>query len=356
MSGHHFTFPPPPPAPSQTSQSYAGRPHPFAGPTGHRGRGNRGDHGNRGQGHGYARGGPRGGHFSSHTASGYGNPSVAVDSGRSPPPNMGYNSQTNDHRRSGYPLPSYPPVQLPRYPINVHQGYGQQKPAFPAHAQAAYTANESGPPQNYHGQQQNSLHGYGPPLPTVQAPLPASLNNSSFQANAPAGPPVLMGPPIRIGFDAQRSGHQAQHYSQPTANGTNASRHGLSNGNDPSYRHSSPIRFPSGPHELPVPFPGHRGQNLKRGHGEAFGRLRNQNHRTPVAPAVPSFGSSLPLPVKPPALREDSRKPRKKKRKHNQLGLTPKAEEHEASEEEDDADEEARLAALAASAGQGPQL
>lgn len=37
------------------------------------------------------------------------------------------------------------------------------------------------------------------------------------------------------------------------------------------------------------------------------------------------------------------RKPKKKKRKHNQLGLTPKTEEHESSEEEDDVDDEARL-------------
>lgn len=61
--------------------------------------------------------------------------------------------------------------------------------------------------------------------------------------------------------------------------------------------------------------------------------------------------------MKPPALYENTRKPRKKKRKHNQLGLTPKAEEHESSEEEeDDVNEEARLAAVTASASQGPQL
>ena len=115
--------------------------------------------------------------------------------------------------------------------------------------------------------------------------------------------------------------------------------------------------FSSDRHESPNPFSGHGGRGQKRGHGEAFSRPRNQNHRIQVAPAVPSYGGPLSLPTKPPALHESTRKPRKKKRKQNQLGLTPKAEEHESSEEEeDDADEEARLAAVAASADQGLQL
>ncbi|KAF6236552.1 hypothetical protein HO173_005333 [Letharia columbiana] len=273
---------------------------------------------------------------------------------------MGYNVHTNDYRTSGCPLPSYPPVQLPQYPTILRQGYGQQIPAFPLDArspQVAYTANRNGSTQNGNGQQQYSSHGYSPSLPTIQAPLPAPQNHTSFQTNAHAGQPLLMGPPIRMGFDAKPIGHQTQQHAQPTANGTNAHQHGLSNGHDSPYRHSSPMSFPSGRHESPNPFPGYRGRGQKRGHGEVFHRPRNQNHRIQVAPAVPSFGGPLPLPIKPPALHETTRKPRKKKRKHNQLGLTPKAEEHESSEEEeDDADEEARLAAVAASTGQGPQL
>jgi hypothetical protein len=67
--------------------------------------------------------------------------------------------------------------------------------------------------------------------------------------------------------------------------------------------------------------------------------------KTQVAPSVPSFG--IPLPVKPPAPVETGRK-RKKKRRHNQLGLTPKTVEHESSEEEgNDIDEEAKLAVAA---------
>ena len=355
MSGHIFTFPPPPPAPLKASQSYPGLSQAFADPNGYRGRGTRGDHGIRGHDGGYNQGGQRSGYFgSSQSASSYGNSMFGADNKHSSPPSMGYNVQTNGQRRSGHPLPSYPPVQLP---TKLRRGYGQQTPAFLADAQplqAAYPANRDGSTPNYNGQQQHPSHGYGPSLATIRAP---AQNDTSFQQNAHAGQPILMGPPIRMGFDPQRNGHQPQQHAQPIANGTNAYQHGLSNGNDSPYRHSSPMGFPSGRHESPTSFPGHRGRGQKRGYGEAFNRPRTQNHRTQVAPAVPSFGSPLPLPMKPPALSENNRKPRKKKRKHNQLGLTPKAEEHESSEEEeDDANEEARLAAVAASAGQGHQL
>ena len=49
--------------------------------------------------------------------------------------------------------------------------------------------------------------------------------------------------------------------------------------------------------------------------------------------------------MKPPAPQEMARRPKKKKRRHNQLGLTPKTLEHESSEEEEnDVDEETKLA------------
>lgn len=361
MSDHQFTFPPPPPAPPKASQSYPGVPQPFGGSNGYRSRGNRGDHGNRGHGRGLNPVGPRDGPFSSSPR--YGNSSLGVDNRHSSPPDNGHNVQMKDHRRNGYPLPSYPPVQLPRYPTSLHQDYGQQNPPFPAMVrparppQVAYSANRNGSPQIYNGQQHYSSHGCGPSPPTIHTPLPPAQNNNSFQINAHAGQPVLMGPPIRMGFEIQQNGHQTQQYTQPVANGTSAYPYALSSGNGSPYRHSSPMGFPSGRHEPPNSFPGHRGRGQKRGHGEAFNRPRNQNQQNQVAPAVPSFGSPLALPIKPPPLHENVRKPRKKKRKHNQLGLTPKAEEHESSEEEeDDADEEARLAAVAASAGQGSQL
>lgn len=115
------------------------------------------------------------------------------------------------------------------------------------------------------------------------------------------------------------------------------------------YRQDSPGAFHANHRSSPNPFPGNRGRGQKRGHSDAFGKPRASNPRTPAAPAVPSFGN--PLPVKPPVPQENGRKPRKKKRRTNQLGLTPKAEEHESSSEEEDADEESKLAAAVGAAG-----
>lgn len=59
------------------------------------------------------------------------------------------------------------------------------------------------------------------------------------------------------------------------------------------------------------------------------------------APAVPNFGFHLPLiPTVP--MPAEAEPPRKKQRTYNQLGLTPRKEEHEDSEE--DVDEEAKFA------------
>lgn len=87
----------------------------------------------------------------------------------------------------------------------------------------------------------------------------------------------------------------------------------------------------------------------KRAFSSAFEKPTSTIPRTPAPPPVPSFGN--PLPAKPPPV-DTTRKPaKKKKRRFNQLGLTPKTEEHESSEEEDDADEETRLAPNTAGAG-----
>ncbi|QQK44294.1 CCCH zinc finger protein [Penicillium digitatum] len=82
----------------------------------------------------------------------------------------------------------------------------------------------------------------------------------------------------------------------------------------------------------------------KRDHSSAFSKPQSTAPRTPAAPAVPSFGN--PLPSKPPPAADSTanRKAKKRKRKHNQLGLTPNAENHESSEEDVDEDEESKLA------------
>lgn len=65
---------------------------------------------------------------------------------------------------------------------------------------------------------------------------------------------------------------------------------------------------------------------------------------------MPSF--SNPLPLKPPIPQLEDKKPsKKKKRRVNQLGLTPKDQEHISSSEEEDADEEVKLATAVSTAG-----
>jgi len=186
-------------------------------------------------------------------------------------------------------------------------------------------------------------------------------NSSSlpYKLNGPINQSAPIGPPIRMGFDEHRQNRQPSSLPQPTVSGTVSFQNGLSNGDGSPYQLDIPMGLQTARHDKTSPFPGYRGRRQKRGHGEALGRQRNHNPRPHAAPAMPSFGGALPLPMKPPASQEHARKPRKKKRKHNQLGLTPKTEEHESSEEEeeeDDADEEARLAAVVAGSGTGSQL
>ncbi|MCJ1474309.1 hypothetical protein MMC13_002967 [Lambiella insularis] len=96
--------------------------------------------------------------------------------------------------------------------------------------------------------------------------------------------------------------------------------------------------------------PSHRQLGQKRTYSGASVMGRKAIPRDAAPPAVPEFGTkpvipSLPSQGKGPKL--------KKKRKHNQLGLTPKTEEHESSEEEQDMDEELKLAAAQPSVALG---
>ena len=96
-------------------------------------------------------------------------------------------------------------------------------------------------------------------------------------------------------------------------------------------------------HRLPLAaVNGHRGRGQKRLHSDAFDSSRSTLPRTLTSPAVPAFGAPNILPAI--AQINDKRLGKKKKRTHNQLGLTPRTEDHESSEEED-VDEESNLAA-----------
>ncbi len=77
----------------------------------------------------------------------------------------------------------------------------------------------------------------------------------------------------------------------------------------------------------------------KRTYSTAFDEPAATLLRPQAAPAVPSFGGDL--------LAQPASAPKKKARKHNQLGLTPASQDHESSSDED---EEAKLASNIASA------
>ena len=159
-----------------------------------------------------------------------------------------------------------------------------------------------------------------------------------------------MGPPIRMGFNDNRAGgyqHSPLHpqpYNHPHTNGVTHRPNGQLPLHPPPYPRHPPDASYHNRRDSPNPFPGHQNRGQKRGRSETFGRSRDRNTKVQAAPAVPSFG--IALPEKPHITQQGARKPRKKKRKHNQLGLTPKAEEHESSSEEEILlDEEAELAA-----------
>ena len=298
MASSNFEFPPPPPPPPViATQNYAPPSHNNSNFQYGRGRG---------QGQGRSRGGNfRGQRGGIHGGYGYGG---------QPSPNYGqgpYNDGGGQYPvNNAYPLPNYPAASQIQ---NQHAGQWQQP----------YTSTSPYPPNGQAFGQQASAYsaqnpGYNGQNYAANLSVPP---RSSYQPNH--GPrPVIMGPPMRLGFNSNQ-----QPANQPFSNlpscGVGSSYQ--------SNRHQSPNGLVD---------TGGRGQ--KRAHGNAFPRSRSTIPKMPAAPAVPSFG--LPLPQQVSVIDGDKRL-KKKKRKHNQLGLTPRTEEHESSEEEDDVDEEVKLAA-----------
>lgn len=356
MSGHQFVFPPPPPPPPPPPQSTPNHTKQGQPPTvqgvGYHGRGNRGDRPFRGRGRGNDRGGFRGGHDG--------------DVGRSASQrneghfSFGY-SPHGSGTAGGYPLPEYPPVQQPQYPANFESGYGHQTSHYPpAFAPPAPNRGyNDGPPKPlvFDGSWQNTNYTHKPPAYDVSYPHQELQN---FNAR-PARPnhkvkPVVAGPPIHIAFQGdykgvyQQAPFPAQAHPQPYQNQPNSYPPAIGLDSQSPFQQTPHATLFPNTRDPSNPSTGNRNRGQKRGHYDAFGRSRSSNPKTnaksQVAPSVPSFG--IPLPVKPPAPQETGRKSRKKKRRHNQLGLTPKTVEYESSEEEEnDADEEAKLAAEA---------
>ena len=367
---NHVVFPPPPPPPPlppQASPSFANYSQPtHARNNSYRGRGNRGDGGFRGRGRGRGdnyRSSAGGDNRNFEGASGYGGyPSKY--GGHSSPPNTGYVSQTESHARSSYPLPDYPPIQQPHYPAYRQDGYAFSSSTYPTTnldprpPQQGWLMNGHAPTPNYAAPQHHTLYPFNPQSQNVgnsyydrQHPL-----HSQPRPDRNQNQPVVMGPPIRMGFSDERpevyrqtqapaKQYPDKHYQERAPASSSHYQNGPYFDSREPRRQDSPSYSRSHHRNSPNAFPNHHSRGNRRGHSDTHGRSRNPNSKSQIAPAVPSFGS--PLPGRSITAQESGRKPRKKKRRHNQLGLTPKTEEHESSEEEEDVDEEAKLAAAA---------
>ncbi|KAL8640599.1 MAG: hypothetical protein Q9226_008728 [Calogaya cf. arnoldii] len=220
----------------------------------------------------------------------------------------------------------------------------------------APVANAPVPPQNYPyyspsyhvAQPQATSYQHGPPNYNPQVPqYPYQLPNEHLQHSTYryASPPVGLGPPMRMGFDAQDA---------MNARPAQQVHHDHLNPSDSRPPHRQ--RGGRGPHNRRGNPNGVTVSANSRGNKSTSRPTNASTTRgTQVAPAVPSFGN--PLPVKPPAPQVESKKSKKKKKRRvNQLGLTPKTDEHVSSSEEDDIDEDVKLAATVEAASTAPQL
>ena len=347
MTSHQFVFPPPPPPPPPTQPSYhnPGGPHnPW---NNARGRGqsdfNRGSRG-RGGSRGVPRGGSRGGSYGLY--------------------HTGFDSRSTNSSGNSYPFPQFPPGQQLHYPA-APQNHILPTPAYStvpiAHSAPGvdvgvkyhndtqrqaqfYSAQQDGALYNYNFPNQNNP--YNPQQPPQYVPV-APLQDNQY-------PTISQGPPIRMGFGANNytagdQHFQVQHQIQPhrISSGVHHLQHGSGPVMPPSFRAASQTRPSHTRCDSPNSYPDQRNRGQKRQHDGIAGQRRHKNKtsaemKTKVAPAVPSFGT--PLPVSLPPSQEIEERPKKKRRRHNQLGLTPKSLEYESSEDENDVDEEVKLA------------
>ena len=349
MNHSHFTFPPPPPPPPTASNSYTAYPQASSGQRGHVDRGRGGSRGHDSRGRGYSRGGSRGGQGRGNTP-GYGGFPPANDRGTNS------HSQINGFGNS-HPPPYYSSVHQPQYPTTVNDAYSHKPPHFPEPAPFSNPAPlYSGHPPNgqhtattYDGQRPRTHHSRVSPAPYMQDSGPA-------HPHGPMNQPFVM-PPIRVGRDGRGGILHTQASHNPPAS------YNLGPPVSNAFQAPIPNSFHQPQHESQHQFHGGRGRDLYLGNPDHCQQTRTARLAGQVGPAVPSFGNPLPdnLPSRPPfnpMPGDNVRRPkRKKRRRHNQLGLTPKTEEHESSEEEeDDQDEESKLGAAVGATSQQYEL
>ncbi|KAN0086843.1 hypothetical protein V8E54_000531 [Elaphomyces granulatus] len=325
MTSHGFSFPPPPPPPPSSfsgppqqhpsfTPSAIGHGHNSNGPRGGRGAG--GYHRGRGRGDGYRP--RRGGHLASQDVG----------------PSSLYR-QNNTTSVTSYTSFASPPLTSPATSAPPYQG----SPFPPQQAQSTFPTGRpfAGPPTPHissYSHRPTYDTAYGPSTKLSRPPqLPPPAGYASAVrppprsyptvSHAPHTPPAVVTPPVHWGFE------------DPSARGFYS---GGSRTSKPG-AFARPNAAYNNTHLGGGSFANH---GNKRTFSSAFEKPQSIAPRTAAPPPVPSFGN--PLPAKPPPPVDTVRKPRKKKCLHNQLGLTPRGEEHESSEEEDDVDEEAKLA------------
>ncbi|KAL2216357.1 CCCH zinc finger protein [Thermoascus aurantiacus ATCC 26904] len=337
MTSQGFSFPPPPPPPppQQRPPSFQTPASPY-GQSGYGARGGRGSGGqHRGRGRGYGGRGGRGGHFGApnpgHTAPYHANPPAAVNQSYA---QVNYGAYPAQHYPTAASSASPSPYNASR-PTSYQPSHGQPgfAPGQP-YAQSPAPHLPSYPPQPSYDTSYNASTklpqstSYPPPTPAgFPSSIPPPPPPPHTSTSAPHAPPAVMGPPMRWGFDDRRP---TRYYPEGTRSFKPNPSYGL-----------RPLNT-SNPYPGPTPAADKFTRNgNKRPYSSAFGKPQATAPQTLAPPPVPSFGN--PLPAKPPPAVDPTRKPKKKKRKHNQLGLTPKTDEHESSEEEDDVDEEAKL-------------
>ncbi|KAL4883653.1 hypothetical protein BJY04DRAFT_22524 [Aspergillus karnatakaensis] len=311
MNPQGFSFPPPPPPPPvqqhQPQQQYSHNAAytPYGqnqhGQRGGRGGGGGGNFRGRGRGHGN-RGGGRGGHFASDA-----NRSATYSTN-----NVGYGPMTH----SAFPNQHMPNPQTgtsaPHYTQSSAQNF-QAPLTGTSYASASHYSQPTAHGAPYQHQPSYAAS-YAHPATQQQSTYNHAM--PSHQHAHPTTQAAMMGPPMRWGFENAGYTGSFNGPQRPNQRGPRQAN---------TYNHQQPSNK----------------QTNKRDHSSAFGKPQSVVPRVPAPPPVPSFGN--PLPSKPPVPADSPRKSKKKRRKHNQLGLTPKTEDHESSEEEDDADEESRL-------------
>ncbi|KAI1962988.1 hypothetical protein LOZ58_002612 [Ophidiomyces ophidiicola] len=207
------------------------------------------------------------------------------------------------------------------------QAYGQ---AHTTNQFASSRPPSYGPPAPPQYSNQPQCH-RPPPSPTGFSPQMHTCPYMPPLHTTPHSSPTITTPPTHWGFD--RSGASPS-FPPPQ-------------GYPPGPPHAQRMLHDRGGFGQQRNFGGvdRRSQNRsnKRPHSTAFSQRPAENQPTAPLP-IPIFGN--PLPSKPPPAIDATRKAKKKRRKYNQLGLTPRTEDHESSEEDDDINEELRLAML----------